>query len=47
MQNEFEVVVVNQPTNKQKEIIKEQISEYLEDIYSFQQPKGEYKWLVF
>lgn len=34
MQTELKVVVVNPPTDEQKQIIKEKIEEYLEFIYS-------------
>ena len=34
MQNELKVVVVNPPTEEQKQIIKERIEEYLEFVYS-------------
>lgn len=34
MKNELKVVVVNPPTEEQKQIIKEKIEDYLEFIYS-------------
>lgn len=34
MQNELKVVVVNPPTEEEKQILKQQVIEYLESIYS-------------